>query len=264
MSSATQDQAPSGRVALVTGASRGIGAATAVALARRGIAPVLAVRSAAAAEATARAVRELGEPCRIEVCDVADHAAVRRSVENTLQAWGRLDIVVNNAAQIDPIGHLADTDPAEWARAFAVNVVGAYHVIHAALPALMAGGAGAVINLSSGAAHAPREGWSAYCSTKAALFMLTRSVANEYGDQGIAAFGVQPGLVDTDMQGRIRKSGINEISRVPREQLAPPERSAALIAWLAAERPADLRGQDLSANNAELMQRAASAVAQRA
>lgn len=254
---------PAGRVAFVTGAARGIGAATAIALAQRGIAPVLAVRSAASADATAQAVRRLGVPCRIELCDVASHPAVQQAVDRALQAWGRLDIVVNNAAQIDPIGFLADTDPAEWARAFSVNVVGAYNVIHAALPALRAGGAGAVVNLSSGAAHTPRDGWSAYCSTKAALFMLTRSVAAEYGAGDVAAYGVQPGLVDTEMQGRIRASGINEISRVPREQLAPPERSAALIAWLADLRPADLRGQDLSVNDKALLQRADASLAAR-
>ena len=75
--------------------------------------------------------------------------------------------------------------------------------------------------------------------------MLTRSIAKEYGDKGVLAYSLQPGLVDTEMQGRIRRAGINEISRIPREQLDPPERSANVIAWLAAERPADLAGQDL-------------------
>ena len=142
------------------------------------------------------------------------------------------------------MGFIADTDPAEWARAYAVNVIGAYHVVREALPLLLREG-GAVVNLSTGAAHTPRDGWSAYCGCKAALAMFTRSIAKEYGDKGVFAYGLQPGLVDTEMQVSIRRAGINEISRIPREQLDPPERSANAIAWLAAERPAELAGQDL-------------------
>jgi NAD(P)-dependent dehydrogenase (short-subunit alcohol dehydrogenase family) len=238
---------PSGseqRTAIVTGAARGIGAATALALAARGIAPALLVRDATAATGIADSIRDRGVACRVETCDVADYGSVRAAVARTADAWGRLDVVINNAGQIDPMGFIADTDPADWARAFAVNVVGAYHVVREALPLLLRQG-GAVVNLSTGAAHTPRDGWSAYCGSKAALAMLTRSIAKEYGDKGVFAYSLQPGLVDTEMQGRIRRAGINEISRIPREQLDPPERSANAIAWLAAERPADLVGQDL-------------------
>ena len=212
---------PSGgeRTAIVTGAARGIGAATAMALAARGIAPALFVRD-------------------------PDYGSVRAAVARTADAWGRLDVVVNNAGTVEPMGFIADTDPAEWARAYAVNVIGAYHVVREALPLLLREG-GAVVNLSTGAAHTPRDGWSAYCGCKAALAMFTRSIAKEYGDKGVFAYGLQPGLVDTEMQVSIRRAGINEISRIPREQLDPPERSANAIAWLAAECPADLAGQDL-------------------
>jgi NAD(P)-dependent dehydrogenase (short-subunit alcohol dehydrogenase family) len=255
-----EQQALRGRAAFVTGASRGIGAAVAVALARRGIAPVLAVREPASAEEAAAAVRQLGVPCLVQRCDVADAASVHEAVAEALRAWGRLDVVVNNAGQIDPIGHLGDTDPGAWARAISVNLVGAYNVLHAAMPALLKAG-GTVVNLSTGAAHTPREGWSAYCSSKAGLAMLTRCVAHEYTARGVLAYGLQPGLVDTDMQGRIRGSGMNEISRVPRENLAPPERSAGVVAWLADQRPADLAGQDLTVADTALLERAGMAPA---
>jgi 3-oxoacyl-[acyl-carrier protein] reductase len=232
------------RTAIVTGAARGIGAATAMALAARGIAPALLVRDPGAATAVADTIRDHGVACRVEACDVADYGSVRAAVARTADAWGRLDVVINNAGQIDPMGFIADTDPAEWARAFAVNVVGAYHVVREALPLLLKQG-GTVVNLSTGAAHTPRDGWSAYCGSKAALAMFTRSIAKEYGDKGVFAYSLQPGLVDTEMQVRIRRAGINEISRIPRAQLDAPERSANAIAWLAAERPADLVGQDL-------------------
>jgi NAD(P)-dependent dehydrogenase (short-subunit alcohol dehydrogenase family) len=237
---------PSGgeRTAIVTGAARGIGAATAMALAARGIAPALFVRDPGAATGIADKARARGVACRVEACDVADHASVRAAVARTADAWGRLDVVVNNAGQVDPMGFIADTDPVEWAHAFAVNVIGAYHVVREALPLLLREG-GAVVNLSTGAAQTPRDGWSAYCGTKAALAMFTRSIAKEYGDKGVSAYGLQPGMVDTEMQVRIRRAGINEISRIPREQLDAPGRSANAIAWLAVERPADLAGQDL-------------------
>jgi 3-oxoacyl-[acyl-carrier protein] reductase len=240
------------RVALVTGAARGIGAATAIALARRGIAPVLAVRDPEAARPVQEEVARLGVPCRIETCDVGDYAAVNAAVRNLLADWKRLDIVVNNAGQIDPIGHIGETDPAQWARAITVNLVGAYHVVHACLPALLESPAAVVLDVSSGAAQAPREGWSAYCSGKAGLLMFTRAIAEEYGARNVAAYSLRPGVVDTAMQVRIRASGMNEISRLPREQLAPPEYAAGIIAWLCDERPAQHIGKELNANDAAL------------
>ena len=246
---------PTGRVALVTGAARGIGASTVLALAQRGIAPVLAVRDPQAAQAAADAVSALGVACRIEVCDVADYASVQRCVANVLKAWSRIDIVINNAGQIEPQAPLAQTDPAEWAHAMQVNLVGPYNVIHAALPELLQR-KGVVLNVSTGAAHTPRDGWSAYCTSKAGLYMLSRSVLNEYGKEGLSVYSLQPGLVDTAMQGLIRAQGVNEISRIPREKLAPPTVSAGLIAWLADTLPQDLMGSDLSVNDAGLLERA--------
>ncbi len=245
--------APAGRVAFVTGASRGIGAATAIALAARGISPVLAVRDAASAGDVLGTVQARGVAGRIETCDVADADSVAAAVSRVLEDWKRLDVLVNNAGQIDPIGHVGDTSPTEWARAISVNLVGPYNVLHACLPALLSSPAAVVLNVSSGAAHAPREGWSAYCSSKAGLAMLTRSLDLEYRDRGIAAFGLQPGVVDTDMQVRIRGSGMNEISRIPRGDLAPPDRAAALVAWLCDTRPSHHRGKDLSIRDADLL-----------
>lgn len=245
---------PRGRVALVTGASRGIGAATAVALAQRGIAPVLAVRDVRSARPVAEAIERTGIACRVEACDVADYASVAATVQRVISAWKRLDIVVNNAGQIDPIGHVGETVPEEWARSITVNLVGAYHVVHACLPALQASPAATILNVSSGAAHDAREGWSAYCSSKAALYMLTRSIQLEYGSKGIAAFSLQPGVVDTGMQVRIRESGMNEVSRLPRSSLAPPEHAAAVIAWLCDRRPEHHVGYDLSIRDEQLVE----------
>lgn len=232
-------------VAFVTGASRGIGAATALALARVGVRPVLAVRDPAAAQPALDAVAGLGVEGRIVVCDVADRASVAAALATVLQAYGRLDAVINNAARIEPQAMLAESDPVEWAEAVTVNLVGAYQVVQAALPALIAS-RGTVVNLSSGAAHQPRKGWSAYCATKAGLVMLTRSLALEYGEHGVTAYGLAPGVVDTEMQVAIRAKRVNEISQIPRANLASPALSAEAIAWLVATRPAALSGRDLT------------------
>lgn len=247
-------------IAIVTGAARGIGAATAIALARRGVTPVLIVREPAAAAEVQHAIAAAGGTCEVIGADVTDLAAVRRAVALTVERHGRIDIAVNNAGVIDPIGALADTDPDAWARNVEVNLVGPYHVCHAVLPSMLAQGNGVIVNVSSGAAHAPREGWTAYCSAKAGLFMMTRGLALEYGERGVAVYGLQPGLIDTGMQASIRQSGINEISRVQRASLASPDRPASVIAWLCCDAPGDLRGLDLSMSDDGLRERAARSV----
>jgi NAD(P)-dependent dehydrogenase (short-subunit alcohol dehydrogenase family) len=243
------------KVAFVTGAGRGIGAAIALALAKRGIVPVLAVRDPVAAAPIAAQVTALGVACPVVRCDVADEPSARRAVAEVLDTTGRLDIVVNNAATIEPIGLLGEVPPEQWVRAVAVNLSGPYFVIRAALPTFLAQGGGVVLNLSSGAALRPREGWSAYCSTKAALAMLSRSVSTEYGARGVRAYSFQPGMVDTDMQGRIRDSGLNEVSRVPRGDLLQPELPARIVAWLADAAPEDLTDRELSVRDAGLVAR---------
>lgn len=245
------------RTAIVTGAARGLGAATAIALAQRGVTPVLLVREAGAVQGVRQAIAAAGGQSDAIVADVADGAAVQRAVAQVLERHGRIDALVNNAGVIHPIGELADTGPAPWARNIEVNLLGPYHLCHAVLPSMLAAGHGVVVNVSSGAAQAPIEGWSAYCSAKAGLAMMTRSLALEYGRRGISAYGLQPGLIDTDMQASIRQSGVNQISRVQQSALGSPERPAAVIAWLCCAAPDDLHGQDLRMSDDTLRDRAA-------
>jgi NAD(P)-dependent dehydrogenase (short-subunit alcohol dehydrogenase family) len=117
---------------------------------------------------------------------------------------------------------------------------------------MVAQGGGTIVNISSGAAHRPQEGWSAYCAGKAGLAMLTRSIHLEYGTQGIRIFGFAPGVVDTDMQVAIRASGINPVSKLPRESLAPASEPARAIAWLCTPAADALAGQELDVRNPDL------------
>lgn len=228
---------------IVFGASRGLGEAIAIALGEAGFAVAAVCRRQSDADAVGATIAETGAVALPLVADVTDYAAVSAVVEAAHGWRGGLAGIVNNAGAIEPIAALADTDPAAWAQLIAVNLTGAYHGIHAALPRLATGGV--VVNISSGAAGHAMEGWSAYCASKAGLAMLTQSIAEEYGSRGILAYGFRPGVVDTEMQGTIRASGINRISKLKREDLIQPAIPARGVAWLLRTAPADLSGQEI-------------------
>ncbi|HEV7370108.1 SDR family oxidoreductase [Arenibaculum sp.] len=245
-----------GKVAIVTGAGRGIGLETAVALAGAGMRVVAAVRSADRAGDLADRLAAAGADHVVAACDVADHAQVDAMVADARGRFGRIDVLVNNAGVVEPIGMIADTDPGQWRHSLMVNLAGPYHLVRAAIGDLAATGDGVVVNVSSGAAHAPKEGWSAYCAGKAGLAMLTRSIDLEYRDAGVRAYGFMPGVVDTGMQAVIRASGINDVSRLPRSSLAPAAEPARVILHLCGTAARDLAGQELSIRDPELRRRA--------
>jgi len=244
-----------GKVAIVTGASRGIGAAAALALGEAGASVMLAARSLAQAEANAQTIAAAGGTALATQCDVSDHAACQRLVRETAQRLGPPDILVNNAGIIEPIGMLGATDPKGWARSIEINLIGAYYAICAVLPGMLERGRGDIVNVSSGAALRPLEGWSAYCAGKAGLAMLTRSIDLEHRAGGIRVFGFQPGTTDTDMQVAIRASGVNVISQIPREQLTPVAHPARAIVYLCTQAADDLAGKEFSLRDEEFQRR---------
>jgi 3-oxoacyl-[acyl-carrier protein] reductase len=244
------------KVAIVFGASRGIGKSTAERLASEGASVVLASRDTTACEDAVRDIIDGGGIAAALSADVTDYVSVQTAVEMAISQFGALDIVINNAGTIEPIDRLADCDVNAWANNMAVNVVGVLHGCRASLPKMLLQGHGVIINVSSGAASNPRQGWSAYCAAKAAVAMLTRSLHLEYGAEGIRAFGFRPGLVDTAMQDRIRQSGVNEVSQIPQTSLIPPTEPAAAIAWLCSDAAADLAGGELDIRDPDLRRRA--------
>jgi NAD(P)-dependent dehydrogenase (short-subunit alcohol dehydrogenase family) len=241
-------------VALVTGAARGIGRAAALELARRGATVLAGVRRPGSEGDLADELRSLAPDSAVIACDVTSYAAVEAAVAAAAERGG-LQILVNNAGVIEPIATLDAVDPARWAESIGVNLVGALNCCHAALPQLLARG-GAIVNVSSGAASRPLEGWSAYCAGKAGLAMLTRSLQLELGARGLRAFGLRPGIVDTEMQVTIRASGMNEVSRLPREALAGTDGPARAIAYLCSPAAADLAGEEIDIRDAAFRTRA--------
>ena len=245
----------SGKVVIVTGASRGIGEAAAMTMGQAGATVVLTARNGALAHDVAQRIVASGGKAIARSCDVSDYAAFNALVGDTIKQFGRVDVLVNNAGVIEPIARIEDSDPAEWANNIQINLVGAYNAIRAVMGPMVGVGGGTIINVSSGAAIRPLEGWSAYCSGKAGLHMLTRAIHLEMAEKGIRVFGFQPGTTDTDMQVLIRASKMNPISQIPRQNLTPVAHPAIAIVYLCGAAADDLRGQDFSLRDDAFRQR---------
>ena len=230
-----------GKVVVITGASRGIGAAAVRQFAAAGARVAALARSWPAIEALAG---QVGAQVMPIVCDVSSWPQTSAAMEAVSTKWGRIDVLVNNAGQIEPIARIADAAPQDWAQAVQVNLAGAFHAIRAVLPHVKAAGGGTIINVSSGAATSPYEGWSAYCAAKAGVLMLTRSLHLEEGP-AIRALGLSPGTVATDMQRRISASGINPVSGLAWEDHIPTEWPARALVWMCGVEADPWLGQDV-------------------
>jgi NAD(P)-dependent dehydrogenase (short-subunit alcohol dehydrogenase family) len=246
----------SGRVAIVTGASRGIGEATARRLAKAHALVALTARHGEQIQKIAAEIAEAGGRAAAFTCDVGDFAAVHETVRAVEEELGPVDILVNNAGILEPIGDAHEIDPEAFMTTLRVNVGGPLAFAREVLPRMVERSAGVVVNVSSGAAHNPLEGWTAYCTSKAGLHMLTRSLAHTYEEKGLRIYGFGPGVVDTEMQVKIRASGVGPVAKLNRSDLASPERPAEAIAFLCSDDASDLSGQELSIRDPELLRRA--------
>ncbi|TYB83322.1 SDR family NAD(P)-dependent oxidoreductase [Maritimibacter fusiformis] len=229
-----------GKRALVTGARHGIGAEIARVMATQGAHVAVCGRNAGDCDEVVAEIVNAGGQAFDHGLDVSDLGAIAGRIDAAADVLGGLDIVVNNAAVIEPMARIAALDPVEFDRAARVNLSGPAAVIAAGWQHLRGGGR--ILNLLSGAAVAPLEGWAAYCASKAGLLMLTRCADLEGAPEGIRAFGLSPGVVDTEMQVAIRAAKINRVSDIPRENLSPVTQPARMAAWLVGGDADDLAG----------------------
>jgi NAD(P)-dependent dehydrogenase (short-subunit alcohol dehydrogenase family) len=224
-----------GKVAVVTGAGRGIGRTAALALADAGADVVLAARSAGQLEAVATEVRDRGRNALVVTTDVTDEQAVATLATRTMEAFSRVDVLVNNSG-IVASGPLLDQDPAEWDAVHATNVRGTYLVTRAIGRHLVDQRHGKVINVASNFAFAGVPGHAAYCSSKAAVVAFTRALAVEWARHGVQVNALAPGYVATDLNAEVRADRDlydRIVKAVPARRMAEPDELSPWVVLLA-------------------------------
>ena len=231
-----------GRVALVTGAARGIGAATAVTLARAGARVALVDRDAEGIETTADAVGRAGSDALAIPADVTDAAAIERAVDTVVAEWRKLDVLVNNAGIVRDatLGKVSDED---WAATLDVNLRGTMVGTRAALRPMRAAGSGRILSATSVVARLGNYGQTAYAASKAGIIGLTRAWARELGPLGITANAVAPGFIDTDMAKGVPEKVLGALlERTAARRLGRPEEVAAVYVFLASDLASFING----------------------
>jgi NAD(P)-dependent dehydrogenase (short-subunit alcohol dehydrogenase family) len=235
----------SDRVAIVTGASRGIGRATAIELARTGFAVALLARSAPALEETRLLVEATGGTAVAVVADVTDRGVVARAVEEIERDAGAIGLLVNNAGSMRAIGPLWEADPEDWWSDVLTSLAGAYNCCREVVPRMIERGEGRIVNLTSYAGTRPAPYQSGYGCAKAALNSLTESLAAELGEHGLRVFGVAAGFTRTEMTDHLTSSeaGRRWLPDSGGGRTVEPEQTARLIARLAGGGADELSGR---------------------
>jgi meso-butanediol dehydrogenase / (S,S)-butanediol dehydrogenase / diacetyl reductase len=237
-----------GKVALVTGAARGIGRATALRLAEEGARVLCVDVQADAVEDTAAKAVAAGGTAIARAVDVRDSAACDAAVAAAVDEWGQLDALCNIAGVLHAVHSVDETDDG-WRRILSVNLDGSFFLARAALPHLLES-KGAIVNVSSTAGVMGQSYMAAYCASKHGVIGLTKALAIEYARKGLRVNAVCPGGVDTDMTSGIEfpeKVNLHLVMRAAIvDESQPPESVAAAISWLASDEAAFVNGAVLS------------------
>ncbi len=247
------------RVALVTGASRGIGAATAEVLARRGARVALGARTVSDLENLAARINKEGRKSLALPCDVLDIAQIERTIGRVVGEWGRLDILVNNAGLGTPIRPVEEIPLEDWDRTLALNLKSAFMCVRAAVPVMKQQGYGRIVNVSSfaGRNYSLVSG-PHYGSAKAGLQGFTKHMAVELGPHGICVNAVAPSVTLTDRvkgkwEARTEEERRTILSGIPLRRLAQPEEVATVIAFLASDDASYVNGVCIDVNGGSYM-----------
>jgi 3-oxoacyl-[acyl-carrier protein] reductase len=236
---------PEGKAALVTGGSRGIGAAVAKRLAADGASVAITYSNGAAAAASVvEAIERAGGRAIAIQADAAAADAVRDAVERTVTTFGRLDVLVNNAGTVIPMT-VQETTLADFDRVFAVNVRGTFVATQAALKHMKAGGRIIMIGSCLGE-RVMIPGMAPYSATKGAIKMFTQGLARELGARGITVNNVQPGPIDTDLNPASGDWAVSQKAVVPLDRYGHVEEVAALVAFVAGPESSYINGANLT------------------
>lgn len=244
-----------GTVAVITGGGRGIGEAVALAFAGSGAAVVLAARTASELAQVEARVRAAGGGALAIPTDVSSPADVSRLVQRAVDAYGRVDVLVNAAGILGPVGPLWEADPEAWKRSVEINLYGTFLCCRAVVPHMMQRRRGAIVNFSGGGAASPLPRMAAYGASKAAVVRLTETLAEELKPYNIAVNAIAAGMVDTRLLDPVldaQERGGEQFARVRRlrdtgEGGVPAELPAALALWLASDASHGLTGKLISA-----------------
>ena len=245
-----------GKVALITGASRGIGQAIAEAYAANGAQVVLASRKQDRLDAVAKRIRAAGGEALPMAAHTGDEAAVQALVNEAVSVYGGIDIVVNNAATNPHFGPILTSEDSHWDKTFDVNVKGYFRVAKACAAMLRERGGGKIINMASVAGKTPQPGMGIYCVTKAAVLMLTEVLAVELAPDNIQVNAIVPGFVKTKFSSVLWDTpSINAavLQTIPQQRMAEPEELTGLALFLASDASSFVTGTAITIDGGQLV-----------
>ena len=237
-----------GKVAIVTGASKGIGEAMAVALAAFGAKVLVSSRKESACAEVVASIEESGGTAAAAAAHMGDMAQARALVDDAVGRWGRVDIVVNNAATNPVFGPVLQTDETAFDRIMAVNVKGPFELCKAAQPHMLAQGGGAILNIASVGGLSPEPFLGIYSVSKAAIISLTKVLAKEWGPAGIRANAMCPGLIRTKFSAALWQNEEildHVLKGVPLGRIGTPEELATAAVFLLSDGASYITGIDL-------------------
>lgn len=254
-----------GRVAVVTGAGRGLGREIALALGSEGASLVLAARSTGQLEDVADQLRDLGRPALVVPTDVRQPEDVAQLAEAALSEFGQVDALVNNSGVTGPVAPLWEVDVDQWRDTLDVNLTGAYLCCHAFLPSMIERRRGSIVMIGSIIGKEPFPDRGPYAASKMGLVGLTRALAAEVGEHGIRVNLVTPGYVRGERLSRVlgdlaesRGSSIDDVrrefeDRSPLRRFVDPEDVAAAVVFLASDASSSTTGADVNVNGGVVM-----------